>query len=261
MLGISEPNHSMKVRPGVELASLTDVGCVRENNEDSYAYWEPNEDALLEVLGRLAIVADGMGGYEGGQIASQIAVDSVLKAYAKSAEDDPQTRLLGAFAEAHREIQEQAETLGLNGMGTTCTAAVVAKHQLWFAHVGDSRLYLVREGELKRLTKDHTLISRLMDTGMVRAEDVSSHPQKHVLTAALGVGGETAPDFSSAPISIKAGDVILLCTDGLWGQVSDEEIRQILSSQPPAKACEVLCDLAKTRGGPDNITLQLMHIQ
>jgi protein phosphatase len=96
---------------------------------------------------------------------------------------------------------------------------------------------------------------------MVRVEDVSEHPQKHVLTAALGVGDEIAPDFPSAPISVSPGDVILLCTDGLWGQMSDDEIRQILSSLPPAEAGAALSDLAKARGGPDNITLQIIRIQ
>src|SRR5260370_2929709 len=130
----SEWARAMKIRPGVAIASLTDVGCQRENNEDRYGYWEPEDDALFLRLGRVAVVADGMGGHEGGQIASRIAVDAVLEIYSAAGESNPQDRLLEAFREAHRRIQQQArEHPDLLVMGTTCTAFPLVRQHLPFA--------------------------------------------------------------------------------------------------------------------------------
>ena len=251
----------MKIRPGVELASLTDVGCVRENNEDSYAYWEPESDELFRRLGRLAIVADGMGGYRGGEIASQLAVETVKDIYAHSKESAVRGCLLSAFAEAHRRIQEHARANPeLREMGTTCTSLVLANGQLHFAHVGDSRLYFLRDRELKLLTRDHTLMARWIQNGVISAEEAETHPQRHVLTAALGVAEAIQPECSSEPLHVQRGDVLMLCTDGLWGPLKEDEIQQTLSTCSPADACGILCDLAKQRGGPDNITLQILRV-
>src|SRR6266446_7696861 len=127
----------MKVRPGVELASLSDVGCQRENNEDRYSYWEPANDLEFPMKGRLAVVADGMGGYEGGQEASRIAVETVREVYDRAFHDDPKGALLEAFAVAHERIQDYADQHpAFHGMGTTCTALVVVGTRLHFAHVG-----------------------------------------------------------------------------------------------------------------------------
>jgi PPM family protein phosphatase len=251
----------MKIRPGVELASLTDVGCHRENNEDSYVYWEPDADSAFAMLGRLAIVADGMGGHEGGQIASRIAVNTVRETYGSSAELEPKQRLPHAFAEAHRRIQQRGgEDARLNGMGTTCTAVALVNAQLYFAHVGDSRLYLSRQGKLQLLTHDHTLIARLIRNGVIRPEQAENHPQKHVLTAALGVPGDIEVDHAPEPLTVHSGDVLLMCTDGLWGQIKDREMQRILGSRSPHDACRALAELAKERGGPDNITVQVLYI-
>ena len=251
----------MKIRAGVELASLTDVGCQRENNEDSYRYWEPQDDKSFAALGRLVIVADGMGGEEGGQIASRTAVDVLAEFYAGSSEPDPQKRLLGALIEAHHRIQRQArEHPALSSMGTTGTAFALINAGLYFVHVGDSRLYLLREGKLRTLTRDHTLIARLLDSGLIRTEEAENHPQKHVLTSALGVPGDIEIDSPPQPVPILSGDVLLICTDGLWGQMSRIEIERVLIAESPTKACRILVDLARDRGGPDNITLAIMHI-
>ena len=251
----------MKVRPGVEVASLTDVGCQRENNEDSYAYWESEDDREFENLGRLVIVADGMGGVEGGQFASRIAVDSVQKSYASSPAGDPQQRLLVAFQFAHEQVQEKArQNPALRGMGTTLTAFALVGHRLFYAHVGDSRLYLLRTGRLQALTRDHSLVARLVENGVVSARDAESHPQKHVLTAAVGVSDEIQPDYPVEPLHIQASDVLMACSDGLWGQLSEEEMAETLNSKEPAEACRALVEVAKDHGGPDNITLQVVRV-
>ncbi len=251
----------MKIRPGLEIASLTDVGCQREGNEDSYSYWEPEDDTLFSRLGRLAVVADGMGGHEGGQIASRIAVDTVQQSYSDLSDAGPQQHLLRAFRQAHNAIQQQArQSPYLIGMGTTCTAFALVDSRLYYAHIGDSHLYLLRAGKLKLLTRDHSLVARLIETGILRPEDAENHPQKHVLTAALGVSDDIDPDYSVEPVQLGKSDVLLICTDGLWGQMSDAEIQQALASQSPQDACRSLTQLARHRGGPDNITLQIARI-
>jgi len=253
----------MKSRPGVELASLTDVGCQRENNEDSYGYWEPANDADFAALGRLAIVADGMGGHEGGQIASRLAVDTFTKAYADADDPDPQKRLLSALNQAHLSIQQRAkQDPHLSSMGTTCTAFALIEGRLYFVHVGDSRLYLLREEKLRILSHDHTLIARLIEKGLIRPDQAQEHPQKHVLTSALGVPDEKMEiDAPSEPLQLHQGDILMICTDGLWGQMEADEIEQALASQSPSAACRSLVQLAKDHGGPDNITLQVLRIE
>jgi protein phosphatase len=145
-------------------------------------------------------------------------------------------------------------------MGTTCTALVVRDRELYFAHVGDSRLYLVRSGRISRLTRDHSYVGRLVENGIVRAEDAERHPQRHILTAALGAGIEVTVDGREDPTELKDGDDLLLCTDGLWGVVTEEELETEAGRSSPAECCAALVKLALQRGGPDNITVQMLRI-
>jgi PPM family protein phosphatase len=251
----------MRVRPGVELAGLSDVGCQRENNEDRYSYWEPAGDPDFSLKGRLAIVADGMGGYEGGQEASRIAVETIEEIYSTATEGDPGVWLLLGFQTAHRRIQDYAEKYpDLRGMGTTCTAMALLQNRLYFGHVGDSRLYLVRGSAISRLTHDHSYVSRLVENGVLRAEEAESHPQRHILTAALGAGNAISPDAPVQPFSLDSGDVLVLCTDGLWGLLADNEIQTAVPGKTAAEICDTLVETAKKRGGPDNITVQVLRI-
>lgn len=251
----------MKVRPGIEVAGLTDVGCKRENNEDYYAYWEPKEEAVFQRIGRLAIVADGMGGAEGGQFASRIAVEVVREVYASVREEDPQQRLLAAFRKANAEVHQEAQQKpGLHGMGTTLSACAIVAENLYFAHVGDSRVFLIRAGEARQLTRDHSLVARLIESRSIRPEDAENHPQKHVLTAAVGVCDDLQPDFSAEPVPLQHSDTLVICTDGLWGQMSTAEIAEVVSASDVDDACKALVQLARERGGPDNITLQVLRV-
>jgi len=251
----------MKVKPGIEVASLSDVGCQRENNEDSYLYWEPADDEEFQRKGRLAVIADGMGGHEGGQEASRMAVETVREVYDQALLDDPQAALVESFVAAHGRIQDFAEQHpAFQGMGTTCTALVLRGTQLYFAHVGDSRLYLIRGARIVRLTRDHSYVGRLVESGIVRAEDAEKHPQRHILTAALGAGRELAVDGPEQSVALQEGDDLLLCTDGLWSVVTEEELETAVSGNNPAECCAVLVKLARQRGGPDNITLQVLRV-
>jgi serine/threonine protein phosphatase PrpC len=251
----------VKAKPGMEVAGLSDVGCQRENNEDSYLYWEPAGDRDFQRKGRLAVIADGMGGYEGGLEASRMAVETVREVYDQVVNDDPQAALLEAFVTAHERIKDYASRHAeLHGMGTTCTALVIRGRQLYFAHVGDSRLYLVRDAKILRLTRDHSYVGRLVESGIVRAEDAEKHPQRHILTAALGAGVEVAVDGGEPGFVLQDGDDLLLCTDGLWGVVTEEELQTAVGGKAPAESCAALVKLALQRGGPDNITVQVLRV-
>jgi PPM family protein phosphatase len=251
----------MKVRPGVDVAGLSDIGCKRENNEDCFAYWEPEDDITFQRLGRLAIVADGMGGAEGGQFASRISVESARDVYSTVGDEDPQERLLIAFREANQQVQQEArQKPALHGMGTTLTACAIVANQLYYAHIGDSRAFLIRGGDARQLTRDHSLVARLVESCAIRPEDAENHPQKHVLTAAVGIGEDLQPDFPNEPITLQSGDAVMICTDGLWGQMSPAEIAEIVSTKDATDACQALVQLARKRGGPDNITLQVLRV-
>lgn len=252
----------MKIRPGIRAGGRTDVGCQRENNEDNFCYWESDNDSQFVEKGRLAVVADGMGGYEGGQEASRLAVDTIVEIYAQPGDDEPQALLLKAFASAHERIREQAAANpSLYGMGTTCTAAAIVAGHLLFVHVGDSRLYLIRDGEISQLTRDHSYVGRLVESGLISRDEAEFHPQRHILTAALGTIGELITDSPPSPLELKKGDALLLCTDGLWGQVRDPELLREVNDRSPEDACDALVTLARQRGGPDNITVQVLRLE
>jgi len=251
----------MRIRPGVEVAGMSDVGCQRQNNEDRYSYWEPPSDQQFARKGRLAIVADGMGGYEGGQEASRIAVEAIQEVYAETAGSDPQSLLLAGFDEAHQRIHSYSvDHPELRGMGTTATAIALVANGLYYAHVGDSRLYLLHGQDISRLTHDHSYVGRLVESGVITPEEAEGHPQRHILTAALGSGPDLSPDSPEHPISLVNGDTLVLCTDGLWGLLSDREVQQAVEGHKPADACRTLIEMAKERGGPDNITVQVLRV-
>jgi protein phosphatase len=251
----------MQIRSGVDVANLTDVGCERETNEDYYGYWEPESDEEFLRKGRLAIIADGMGGHQGGQEASRLAVEIVRDVY-RNSYGDPQSALLAGLQAAHAGIQQTANAnANLCGMGTTCTAISLANDRLYYAHVGDSRLYLVRKGSLTRLTRDHAYIAAMVEQGVIDQEAAATHPQRHVLTSALGTGDHVQADWPEAALDLAPGDILILCTDGLWNLVGEEELLQSTSTLRPAEACKQLVALARNRGAPDNITLQVLKVE
>ena len=240
---------------------MSDIGCQRENNEDRYSYWEPDTDEEFARKGRLAVVADGMGGHEGGQEASRIAVEAIQEVFSETSGSEPQSLLVTGFQIAHERILEYA--IGhpeLRGMGTTATAVALLGNQLHYAHVGDSRLYLVRGPSISRLTHDHSYVGRLVQNGVISSEEAETHPQRHILTAALGAGSETSPDTPEHPVELQNGDVLVLCTDGLWSLLSDTDIQSAVTGRELPEGCEALIKTAKDRGAPDNITVQLLRL-
>lgn len=246
----------------LEVASLSHIGQIRQRNEDAMGYLEPSEPQVLDRKGTLFIVADGMGGHRGGEIASQLAVDTVLEAYYASTESDPARALDFAFKKANGVIIEKSRTdVSLYGMGTTCTALVMRKDEGFYAHVGDSRAYLFRGGELTQLTEDHSLVGEMVRSGILTDEDARRHPRRNVITRSIGTHEDLFVDLSAAPLRLIDGDVFVLCSDGLTSLVAQNELKAALASNPPRKACEALVDLANEHGGKDNVTVQIVKFR
>ncbi len=251
----------MKVRTGIEVSSQSDIGCLRQNNEDSFGYWEPEDDRQFLRKGRLAVVADGMGGYEGGQEASRIAVETVVAGYRDFGGDDPQAALNVALQSAHDQIRQYSFAHPeLRGMGTTCTAAAIVQDALYFVHVGDTRLYLIRDGQITKVTRDHSYVGRLVESGIISPQEAERHPQRNILTSALGTSPELVMDSPPQPEPLHTEDVLLICSDGLWGQVRDPEILEAVENKSAENAGRELIDLARERGGPDNITVAILRL-
>ena len=252
----------MKVRAGIEVSSQSDIGCVRQDNEDSFGYWEPEDDGQFLRKGRLAVVADGMGGYEGGQEASRLAVETLVAVYRDFGGDDPQQALVKALQAAHEQIRQYSFAHPeLWGMGTTCTAAAIVHDALYYAHVGDTRLYLIRGGQITRITRDHSYVGRLVEAGMISQEQAENHPQRNILTAALGTNPDLIMDSPGHPEPLRPEDVLLICSDGLWGQVRDSEILDAVENKSAEQAGRELIKLARERGGPDNITVEILRLR
>jgi serine/threonine protein phosphatase PrpC len=251
----------MKVRTGIEVSSQSDIGCLRKNNEDSFGYWEPEDDRQFLRKGRLAVVADGMGGYEGGQEASRLAVESMVTVYRDFTGDDPQAALVEALQTAHEQIRHYSfEHPELRGMGTTCTAAAIVQDELYYVHVGDTRLYLIRDGQITRVTRDHSYVGRLVEAGMISPQEAETHPQRNILTSALGTNPDLVMDSPKQPEHLRPEDVLLICSDGLWGQVRDSEILDAVDHKSAEQAGRELISLARDRGGPDNITVEILRL-
>jgi len=240
----------------------TDRGCVREANEDSGRFVRPNDPAQLAEKGLLAIVADGMGGHCAGEVASRMAVETVSRAYYRGDADITEA-LRAAFAEANREIHEAAaHDPNLKGMGTTCTALVLHEGRAFSAHVGDSRLYMLRGGDVYLMTEDHSAVMEMVKLGIITHEQARHHTDKNVILRALGTSSEVEVSTWEQPLDVCAGDQFLLCSDGLYDLVSDEEIKQVLvSTEDQHAACEHLIERAKERGGHDNITVGIIGIR
>jgi protein phosphatase len=252
----------MKVRTGIEVSVQSDIGCVRQNNEDSFGYWEPEDDQQFLRKGRLAVVADGMGGYEGGQEASRLAVETLVEVYRDFGGDDPQAALVEALQAAHEQIREYSFAHPeLRGMGTTCTAAAIVQDSLYYVHVGDTRLYLIRDGQITRVTRDHSYVGRLVESGMITPEEAENHPQRNILTAALGTNPDLIMDSPGQPEPLRPEDVLLICSDGLWGQVRDSEILDAVENKSAEQTGRKLIELARERGGPDNITVEVLRLR
>jgi PPM family protein phosphatase len=245
----------------VEAALRTDQGRVRDHNEDFIASWEPNDPSEEAEHGWLYIVADGVGGAEAGEVASQFACEQTIRHYlAGSAESSRGLRLQKAMQQANSELRQMVAEQKINGrMATTMVAAVLHDGGLvTLANVGDSRAYLLRDGQLRQLTKDQSLVARLVEEGAITEEEALTHPRRNVILHSLGA--ESSPQIDLVELELDTGDQLILCSDGLTRHVSDAEIGEIVQGHDVAAAAEQLIDLANARGGEDNISAAILRL-
>ena len=236
------------------LLGKTDTGIVRPSNQDNFALREFPDG------GSFAIVCDGMGGYAGGNVASEIAVNVATETVEASLPvTHPEGVLKNAIDKANNMIfAATMKDEALANMGTTAVAVWVSNGMATVAHVGDSRAYLFREGCLRQLTHDHSMVQMMIDNGSITPEEARTHPYKNVITRV--VGKDTLPEISFVTEVLKAGDAILICTDGLTNMLQDSEIEGILSApaEITSAVCDTLIDAANKNGGTDNITAVIM---
>jgi serine/threonine protein phosphatase PrpC len=269
----------------ISAAGCSDTGRVRKHNEDAIVLCEPPDLAKLSELGRLYLLADGAGGHAAGEIASRMAVETISTVYydqadfSESVEDVLQSQgevthlagpsgdleiplvsLLRGFATTHRRIRELAALKpAYFGMATTCLAAVMKGTRLLIAHVGDSRAYLIHgsaepQPVVTHLTSDHSMAVELMRAGIISAEQVQRTSHRHVLTRALGGREERSPRPDITTCLVQPGDSLVLCCDGLWSMLTEEQIAMAVRRNPPQQACDELIRLANEAGGEDNIS-------
>jgi protein phosphatase len=233
----------------------------RTENQDYYGYYEPESDQEFERFGRLVVVCDGMGGHAGGERASRLAVETIVGTYRADPSEDRAQALRVAIEKANRAIWDEASANPeLKGMGSTALAMVMRQGFAIIGHVGDSRCYLIRQGQLHHMTKDHSLVQQMVDEGLIRPEDMENHPDKNVILRSMGVKPDVEVDISQGPY--QPGDIYVLSSDGLTGLVSDEEIRQISlhMQHRPMDACARMVELTNQYGGYDNVTVQMVHV-
>lgn len=238
----------------MKISSATSVGKIRAVNEDSFFVSEIGKSGAV-----LAVVADGMGGHNAGEVASAETVKTLKDLIVETA-IPPKELLLSAIACANNSIYKMSQnTPTLFGMGTTVTACVVKDDKLTAAQVGDSRLYLIRDGEITQITKDHSLVEMLLESGEISKEDAKHHPQKNVITRAIGTDSSVEADIYE--LQLKSDDILLLCSDGLVNMVDDEKILSIVTeSEDFSKLSDVLVKEAENAGGHDNITVVLIKL-
>ena len=246
----------------VEQAALSDIGLRRSNNQDSLTVVMAKSGDAWARRGHLFMVADGMGAHAAGELASKMACDTVPLTYEKDIDhnEPPPLALRKAVEDANGRIHSRGQAnLDFRGMGTTASALLLLPQGALIAHVGDSRVYRLRGNRIEQLSFDHSLVWEMMATGKLREDEVPGYIPKNIITRSLGPSPHVEVDLEG-PWPVAAGDTFLLCSDGLSGQVSDEEIGVVLSAFSPAEAVRVLVDLANLRGGPDNITVIVARV-
>ncbi|MGC9347854.1 MAG: PP2C family protein-serine/threonine phosphatase [Anaerolineae bacterium] len=251
---------------GFEIWGATDVGREREGNEDSIfpdspvgAFYTPKPETLASK-GQLLIVADGVGGGKAGSEASQWAIRRVVERYYEAGTGDIATDLRQAVAHANASLTQYLQSTGTTGAGSTMTAAVVHGDKLYVANVGDSRAYLIRNGQIYQQTRDHTLTQQKVDQGLIRPEQAAMDPDSNVLTRSLGAVPSIAVDLFP-PVQLEPGDIVLLCSDGLYDMLADADIARLARNGSPRRAVERLISAANKQGGFDNVSVIIAQVE
>ena len=246
----------------IRIAAATDRGQVRSQNQDFHTYCIP-ELGVRDSKGILLAVADGMGGHAGGEQASRLAVETLMAEYYRPAQLPIRESLEKAAIKANAAVKQRAaEEPTLRGMGSTLTALVLQQETICYAHVGDSRGYLIQNGTLTQFTQDHSLVADLVRAGVITPQDARKHPDRNIITRAIGMEMAFDVDVAELPAPPRCGQTYLLCCDGLHGQLTAAEIQSILLGTGDLQiACQQLVDKANAYGGPDNITVMLARVE
>jgi protein phosphatase len=246
----------------VDWAARTDIGRTREHNEDKFDFFLPVDPTQLAVRGRLWAIADGMGGHHAGQIASEAALKTAVRAfYHAAASEDTPTALRASLSEANALIHHAARQMERKGggMGTTIVVIVVKEDVLTVAHVGDSRCYLLRPGEpFRSLTTDHSWVEEQVKRGALSRAEAEISPYRNYILRSIGVEKVVEPDVIQ--ITLQVGDTLLLCSDGLCGYIKEESIAKTLADKGASQAVLDLVDVANDAGGKDNVTALVVRV-
>jgi len=236
-------------------AMQTHPGLVRIVNEDVVVYVLPRPGDRFAPQGALALVADGMGGHAAGEVASQLAADIIRRRYYELSGEVPDI-LAAGFEAANQAIYEMgAADSSRTGMGTTCTVLAVREGMIYLGHVGDSRAYLLRDGRIRQISQDHSVVAELVRAGTITPDEASRSPYRHMVLKALGTKPTIEPLIWSEGLPLRLGDTIILCSDGLSDLLTDRAIAEIAGRQPPLEACRALIAEALAKGGGDNVSL------
>lgn len=243
----------------MKVVILSDLGNIRTNNEDIGMFFRIADEQVQREKGYLLIVADGMGGHRAGEVASRLAAETVSEEYFnQTGNGSIEKNLSKAFNAANKKIFSMASSnQQYRGMGTTCTSLIVKDQQIYFAHAGDSRAYILQNNLITRITEDHTYVQELVNKGEITNEEAESHPKRNILTNAMGTKPDLRIDTGKCSVAFEQNNRLLLCSDGLYDYIKDSELADILSSKPLHEAASFLIQEAKKRGGHDNITVIL----
>lgn len=253
------PVAKLELRHALSIGCKTDLGRVRENNEDKFEFFIPSDDSKLAARGSVFLVCDGMGGHAAGQIASELACKTFIDNYYRFPGTDAEQAARSAVVAADRFVSEVGRAVpSRRGMGTTLTSVILIQNRCLVAHVGDSRAYRWREGRLDALTTDHTWIETMVASEAMTREEAERHEYRHVLMRAIGGEDQTLAD--TAWHDLMPGDTFLLCSDGLTNHVDDAEIQRTLGELHPAEACWRLVTSALADGGSDNCTALVARV-
>jgi len=243
-------------------AGLTHTGQLRTHNEDAFKLPVNIDADALQQKGYFYVLADGMGGHHKGEVASAVTIEATNSEYyalvGSLDGDDPEEVIIQAMAKAIEEANDRVMD-ATEGGGTTIVAATLHSDQLVVMNIGDSRAYMLRDGKMEMISRDHSLVYRLREMGKITEEEALNHPRQNVLYQALGQG----PDFEIHVYAdkLQLGDVVILCSDGLWGPIGDPAMFEVLATTPtPLKAAKTLIDMANAAGGPDNITAIIVRV-
>jgi protein phosphatase len=242
----------------IKVVILSDLGNIRTNNEDNAVFFKIADEKILQEKGYLLMVADGMGGHQAGEVASGMAADIISKEYFRQKNNAVEKNLAQAFSMANKKIFElSSQNRAYQGMGTTCTVLIVTEQSVYYGQVGDSRAYVFKNNLLLRITEDQTYVQELVNSGDITAAQAAIHPKRNILTNAMGTKPDMRVETGKCDFSFEQGDKLLLCSDGLYDYIKDEEMATMLDTMSLQEAASFMISEAKKRGGHDNITVLL----